>query len=324
VIDYLRLSVTDRCNFRCVYCMPEAGVEWRPHEQVLSFEEMLRICRVMAGLGIRKVKVTGGEPLVRKGTAEFAGRLKSIPGIEQVTLTTNGFFLGENLPVLAEGKIDGINISLDALDPAVFREITRGGDVQRVLDAIDRALALGFPLKINCVPVRGLNENDLAGIASIARDRDISVRFIELMPLGDGRRFGPVSGAETAALIRERLGAMEPAGLPGEKPGNGPAKYYRIEGFRGRIGFINPMSAGFCGECNRLRLTSLGRLMPCLASETGLDLKACLRGDDEALARSVCDLVSRKPERHALAGSVYGAAGTAGGGNTRGMFRIGG
>ncbi|WP_010259667.1 GTP 3',8-cyclase MoaA [Treponema primitia] len=331
IIDYLRISVTDRCNLRCVYCMPAEGVEWKPHGDMLSFEEILRLCGIMAGMGIRKVKVTGGEPLVRKGVAGFIAKLKTIPGIEQVTITTNGILLEEFFDeAAADGAgrpVDGVNISLDTLDPERFSRLTRtasdafvrGQGLPAILRALDRAQTLGIPVKLNCVPLRGFNETDLAGIAALARNVNRAVRFIELMPLGSAGSLEPIPGAEVAAMLEQAYGKLIP--YTG-RLGNGPAEYYSLPDFAGKIGFINAVSEGFCETCNRLRLSSGGILKPCLSSDTGKDLRALLRGGapDADLAAAVAELVAQKPPSHNFS-AVYERERT---NHVSGMYHIGG
>ena len=310
-LDYLRVSVTDRCNLRCVYCMPEEGVEWKAHGAMLSFEEILRLCRIMADLGIRKIKVTGGEPLVRRGVASFIKDLKSLPGIQKVTLTTNGFLLGNYLDeaeALSSALPDSVNISLDALDPERFRRITRfdGAVPNDLLQHIDRLISNNIPVKINCVPVRGFNEEEIRPLAALARDKKIIVRFIELMPLGSAADLKPVPGAETADIIQKAYGVLIPFnGIEGY----GPAVYYSLPGFTGKIGFINPVTHGFCESCNRLRLTSEGLLKPCLSYDNGLELRKLLRSgaSDVELVNEITGAAFKKPRVHTLS-SVYGAS----------------
>lgn len=297
LIDYLRLSVTDRCNLRCIYCMPEMGVEWKPHGELLSFEELLRCCRVLAELGIRKVKISGGEPLIRREIASLIASLKKAPGIEQVTMTTNGLLLGEELERLVEAGLDAVNVSLDTLDEETFRRLTRREGLDKILRAVGGACAAGLRVKLNCVLLRGINDHEAAALAALARDQPLAVRFIELMPLGSAAAFEPLGGKETAAALENCYGKLIP--LAG-KLGNGPAEYFTLAGFTGAVGFIDPLSRGFCGSCNRLRISSLGLLKPCLASNLALDLKVLLRGGagDGDLRGAILDLVRRKPVRH--------------------------
>jgi cyclic pyranopterin phosphate synthase len=355
IIDYLRISVTDRCNLRCVYCMPPNGVRPVPHSEILSFEEILRLAGIMAGLGIRKIKVTGGEPLTRRGTVDFIRRLKKTEGIEKVTITSNGVLLDACLEELVEAGIDGINISLDSLDRETFTRVTRGGsgDFARLQNLLGRVKNLsaresgrrvprkqGCPpdgaaarrpvsIKINCVPLRGINEEGLVNLAAIAKDSNIAVRFIELMPLGCAAGLEFIPGREVAAILEKTFGELKPFF---EKLGEGPAVYYSLEGFQGKIGFINPLSHNFCETCSRLRLGSTGILIPCLACEKGLDLRTRLRGGagDEALAQAIAELVSLKPARHAFGAKEdknAAARGDCAAGAARenqGMFKIGG
>jgi len=312
ILDYLRVSVTDRCNFRCVYCMPADGVEWKPHDSMLRFEETVRLCRIMADLGIRKIKVTGGEPLVRRGLASFVKTLKELPGIEKVTLTTNGLLMGAYLDeaeaLLPNSLPDGVNISLDTINPDRFRRITRVEDSTpaQILRWIDRLIEKNIPVKLNCVPIRDLNKEDIIPMAALAKDKNVAVRFIELMPLGSAAGLEPVTGDETAAILEQAYGALVPlSGIHG----SGPAVYYSLPGFAGKIGFINPLTHGFCESCNRLRLSSEGFLKPCLSSDLALDLKTLLRSgaSDAELAGEIIATAAKKPQFHTLS-RIYGTA----------------
>jgi cyclic pyranopterin phosphate synthase len=287
--------------------MPEKGVEWKPHASMLSFEEILRLCRIMAGLGIRKIKVTGGEPLVRKGTPAFIHTLKAIPGIDQVTITTNGLLLDEYLDELAAVPLAGINVSLDTLKAEAFSRITRcdrPGYPDAILQSVQRARSLGLPVKINCVPQRGLNYDELADIAALAKDTVNAVRFIELMPIGCAGELKPVPGIELRSLLQRRFGSIRPVK---QKLGNGPAIYYAVPGFAGKIGLINAVTEGFCESCNRLRLTPEGLLKPCLSSNIAQDLRSPLRSgaSDPELAEAILGLAARKPVSHNFS-DIYG------------------
>ena len=297
-IDYVRLSVTDRCTLRCLYCMPECGVEQLSHTQIMRFEEMLRLCRILSELGVIKFKVSGGEPLVRKGVSDFICDLKQLPGVEQVTLTTNGELLRQELPKLKQAGIDGINVSLDTLNEYTYRKLTRQGNIDNVLEGLQAALAAGIrPLKINTVLLRGINDNELENLAAMARDMELSVRFIELMPIGLGTAYQAVSGQEVLARLTEAFG--EPEAF--DKPlGNGPACYYSFPGFKGKIGLINAVSHAFCSSCNRVRLTSDGWLKLCLQYDIGADLLTPLRegADDAELQQLILAAVAQKPEKH--------------------------
>ncbi|MDR1803506.1 MAG: GTP 3',8-cyclase MoaA [Treponema sp.] len=327
ILDYLRVSVTDRCNLRCVYCMPPEGVPWKAHDNMLRFEEILHLVGIMAELGIRKIKVTGGEPLVRRGMTSFLRGLKTVPGIEKVTLTTNGLLLGgylDEAETLDVGvPLDGVNVSLDALDSERFSRVTGEAKArsEEILSNIDRLLKKRIRVKVNCVTVRGFNEEEILPLTLLAREKDIAVRFIELMPLGCGADLEPVPGGEVATLIENAFGALTPfSGVEG----SGPAVYYSLPGFTGKIGFINPLSHGFCETCNRLRLTSEGFVKPCLSSSTGVDLRTLLRSgaSDTGLAAAVTETVAKKPRFHTLS-DVYIGAGYMER-KPDGMFRIGG
>lgn len=313
-INYIRLSVTDRCNLRCLYCMPEEGVGKLGHADILSYEQILRICRVLLSLGICHFKVTGGEPLVRRGCVGFVGALRALDGVQSVTLTTNGLLLAGCAARLREMRLDGVNISLDTLDPAAYRRITRLGSVEDVLAGLDAALAAGIPsVKINCVPIRGEQGQDLAAVAALARDRDVQVRFIELMPLGLGAEFQRMDNSEVRALLEKAFGPMAPCT---ERLGNGPAVYWSLPGFRGKIGFISALGDCFCPTCNRVRLTADGALKTCLHADDGIDLHAALaQPDDGALRELLRTAILGKEERHHF---------DDGGGEHRAMSQIGG
>ena len=297
-IDYVRLSVTDRCNLRCLYCMPECGVENLEHTQIMRFEEMLRLCRILSGLGVSKFKVSGGEPLVRRGVCDFISDLKQVPGVEQVTLTTNGVLLRQNLAQLKEAGIDGINISLDTLNEFIFRELTRNGDIDAVLEGLQAALAARIcPIKINALLLKGKNDGELETLAALARDMDVSVRFIELMSIGLGTVYEPVSGEEVLQRLTAAYGRPEEYDRP---MGNGPARYYTFPGFKGKIGLINAISHAFCKTCNRVRLTSDGWLKLCLQYDIGVDLLTPLRqgASDREIEQLVRQAIAQKPEKH--------------------------
>jgi cyclic pyranopterin phosphate synthase len=334
--------------------MPPHGVERQSHEAILRFEEILRLCRILADLGVRRIKVTGGEPLVRKGVVSFIRAVKAIPGIEQVTLTTNGILLDKYLDELAAASLSGINVSLDSLNPETFRRITRrGGDESPaavspgdIVKTLERTRSLGIPIKVNCVPLRNVNEGDLASLAALAEKTVDAVRFIELMPLGCAGEMEPIRGAEVRSilevgLLRKSLGLpAPPSSAPpltnvsssgadrllqpvAEKLGGGPAVYFSVPGFAGRIGFINPLSQEFCGTCNRLRLTPEGLLKPCLSSDMALDLKAMLRSgaSDSRIAEEVTRIAAAKPARHSFSAASGGKREAH---KHAEMFRIGG
>ena len=296
-IEYLRISVTDRCNLRCQYCMPQDGLQLTSHREILRFDEISRVCQAAATLGFRKIKLTGGEPLVRLGIADLIRELKAIDGIESVSLTTNGVLLQEQLPNLTQAGLDAVNISLDTLDARLYHEITRVGVLEQVKEGI-RA-TLDYPqldTKINCVPM-GLTDQNPWELAEIARRYPIHVRYIEMMPIGLGKNHHGQSQEEMMQEIEQRYGKL----LPYDKRlGNGPCTYYEIEDFCGKIGFISAISHKFCGSCNRVRLTSQGFLKTCLQFEEGGDLKSLLRqgATTEAIAAKMDEIIRKKPLCH--------------------------
>lgn len=295
-IDYLRIGVTDRCNLRCTYCMPAEGIVLMKHEELLSFEEIHRVCSAGALLGIQKLKLTGGEPLARRGLPELAATLKRIPGIEQVTLTTNGVLLREFAPALAQAGIDVVNVSLDTLDRTHFAEITRRDALPAVLDGIHAALDAGLRVRINCVPTRHMPKEELLALAALAQNAPLDVRFIEMMPVGHGDLYDGVATEELKALLTAHFGTLAAIG----DKGNGPAAYERIDGFAGRLGFISAVSKKFCAQCNRIRLTPAGFLKLCLDYDLGIDLRGALRAgvSDDELLRLMEAAIAQKPEGH--------------------------
>ena len=297
-IDYIRISITDRCNLRCGYCMPECGVPSVSHDMILRFDEIVRLVKIFCSLGIKNVKITGGEPLVRKGAVGLIKDIKAIDGIEKVSLTTNGILLSENLNALAEAGIEGINISLDTLDRQKYMKITGFDGLNTVLKVIDECRA--FPeikIKINAVTLDDYNRDEICTLADFAADMGVTLRFIEMMPIGLGTGFGGYNQDEIMTVLEEAYG---PAKTINEEVGSGPAKYYSFEGLEGRIGFISPISHKFCRSCNRIRLTSEGLLRPCLGSEMGTDLRKPMRDDasDEELASLICEEILNKPAGH--------------------------
>ena len=298
-IEYMRISITDRCNLRCRYCMPQ-GVEQIPMRSLLTYEEIVETAEAAASLGIRKIKITGGEPLVRRGCTDLIKKLKSIPEIEQVTITTNGTLLNDNLEKLAEAGIDGINVSLDTLDPGRFKVITGSDSLDIVLQGIDAALASRIPVKVNSVLQRGINHEEWRDLVSIAKDRPLDVRFIEMMPIGNGASYESVSNEEVLDRLKEAYsGVVEDVKIHG----NGPARYVRIPGFKGSIGFISAIHGKFCGSCNRIRLTSIGKLKPCLCYGETVDIRDIMRknsGDERnrKLREAIRNAILLKPEQH--------------------------
>jgi len=303
-IEYLRVSVTDRCNLRCVYCMPEEGVPPLHHEEVLRYEEIVRIVRVAVELGFVHVRLTGGEPLVRKGIVDLVRELARIPGLDDLSMTTNGTLLARYAEPLARAGLRRVNISLDTLRPDRFRRITRWGRLEDVLEGRQAALAAGLrPVKINTVVVRGLNDDEVVDLARLTLQPDWHIRFIEVMPLGEGANWsgdGVVPSVEIHRRIEAALGPL--TAVRGEA-GAGPARYYRLPGAKGTLGFISPITEHFCRACNRLRLTSDGRLLPCLLSDVAIDLRTPLRegADDETLREVFRRAIVAKPRGHHLA-----------------------
>jgi len=294
-IDYLRISVTDRCNLACVYCKPLADLK------VLNHEEILRLVSISVPLGISRVRVTGGEPLVRRGIVEFMATLRKQKGLEDISLTTNGMLLDELAEALAAAGKPRLNVSLDSLDARKFQKITGSDGWDRVWRGINRAEELGFfPLKINMVPVRGVNDNEVADFARLTMDRRFHVRFIEYMPIGANDRWSRdvcVSAAEIRGVIEREVGPLAPFRSENSA---GPSDNYQLPGAQGVIGFISPISRHFCDSCRRLRLTADGKIRPCLMSDTEIDVKSPMRGgcSDAEVERLLRLSLEIKPERH--------------------------
>lgn len=300
-INYLRISITDRCNLRCCYCAPGWPIEKMPHESILRYEEILRVVRVGVSLGIVKARVTGGEPFVRKGCCDFLEELTRIPGLSDISVTTNGVMLKRHLPRLREIGIRRLNISLDTLQPEKYKQITGVHAFSRVWDSIETALEMGFsPVKINAVALNGVNDNELTELARLTYAYPVHVRFIEQMP------FGEASFSDHTPLlapeIHNRLQRVAPLEPVNRQKNDGPARRYRFAGALGEIGLITAVSRHFCRECNRLRLTADGRLRACLLSNQTTDIKTALRNkvSDKTLAGIFLEAVASKPEQHNL------------------------
>ncbi len=317
-ITYLRVSVTDRCNLRCVYCMPEEGVPFLPRREILTLEEVARVVRLAAAMGLRRVRLTGGEPLVRNGIVKLVRWIAETPGIEDVSLTTNGMVLASYARQLAEAGLQRVNISLDTLDPERFRAVTRHGDLASVMEGIAAARDAGLsPIKLNVVVMRGVNDGEVAEIARTTLEEDWEVRFIELMPFMDEQETcikdtslaltldGPPPGGfvptgEVRKQVEEALGSLEPAE---SETGAGPARYFRLPGAKGLVGFISPLTEHqFCASCNRMRLTAEGQVRPCLLTDHEVDLKETLRsgGSDDDLRERLLVALGTKPDAHHL------------------------
>ncbi len=294
-IDYMRISVTDRCNLRCRYCMPD-GVEWIPMEEILTFEEIARLCRAAVTLGITKYKITGGEPLVRRGCPALVRMIREIPGVEQVTMTSNGILLERYLGELLGAGLTDINVSLDTTDREKYREITGFDELSQVLRSIRAASQAGLRVKINAVLQEGLNAEAWEGLLGFAQEGLADVRFIELMPIGHGADGSMLSNEILFRKIEQRYGTLT---VDKVSRGNGPAVYYRIANWPRSVGFISAIHGKFCGQCNRLRLSSIGQLKPCLCYEDSLDVRGALRSGSDA---EVCEIlkkaVLKKPRMH--------------------------
>lgn len=299
-IDYMRISVTDRCNLRCVYCVPECGVTRIPTERLLTEEELLRITRAAAKEGIAHVKVTGGEPLLRPNLAWLVQKIREIPGIETVTLTTNGILLPDQIDALAAAGISGINISLDTLNKERYRSLTRGGELERALAGLEAAKRQkGVTVKVNAVLYETHWEEDALTLAALAKKDPVHVRFIEHMPLGTEAEERPVREDAILALLQKEYGKCE--SYQG-KIGEGPGHYVTFPGMTGKIGFISAISHKFCSGCNRLRLTADGDLRMCLQSKEGIPLRELLRdgATDEKLREVLRGCILQKPEGHQM------------------------
>ena len=318
-VEYLRISVTDKCNLRCVYCMPEEGLPWLRREELLSYEEIASIVRVMAGMGLRRLRITGGEPLVRRDLPQLVRMLRAVPGIDDIALSTNAVLLEEQAEELRDAGIDRINASLDSLRPERIDGIARRpGSAEKILRGLEAAERAGFsPIKVNCVVMRGRNDDEVEEFARITRERPWHVRFIEVMPTGDNldvSRDEYVSADEILGRI-SALGVLQPVAGPG---GNGPARYFAFPDAPGTVGVITPMSHNYCDRCNRMRLTADGQLRPCLFGEMQTNLRDPLRRGDpiEPLVRHTLRI---KPERHWLA-----AGSASGSGGLRALSEVGG
>ena len=298
-INYLRLSVTDRCNLRCTYCMPPEGIPKLSHNDILSFEDLYRTAEQAVKLGLNKIRVTGGEPLVRKGVLGFLEKLATIPGLTELVLSTNGVLLRQMAGDLRRAGVQRLNVSLDSLRPETFAWITRGGDLQRVLDGLDAAEQAGFPpVKINMVVMRGINDAEVLDFAALTLSKACTVRFIEYMPtmLAPDWRLLWVPGRELLEHIEQQY-TLQPLGAADRA---GPARNFRIAGAAGTLGVITPISQHFCERCNRIRVTATGVARGCLFAGRGVDLKPYLRAGDEVLRAVLRQVVTGKPVQHSL------------------------
>jgi len=306
--DYLRISVTDRCNLRCIYCMPEEGVEFVPSENLLTYDEIVEIVTAAAQLGIKKLRITGGEPLARPGLDGLIRRLSAIPGIVDIALTTNGILLADKAEVLRAAGLSRVNISLDTLDPARFQLIARRGGLHRVMAGIEAAARVGFePIKLNCVLLKGINEDEIASFLRMSMEQPLHVRFIEYMPIGHAdnnwrQHYLPLS--RVLEIAEEmKLDVEQKADVIG----NGPSEDYMIIGARGSFGLIHPVSDHFCSRCNRLRLTADGHLLPCLYWVDECNVRPAL-GNPSALFELFGRALDRKPKNHEMAAKLANEA----------------
>ncbi|HEU0301932.1 MAG TPA: GTP 3',8-cyclase MoaA [Longimicrobium sp.] len=318
-IEYLRISVTDKCNLRCVYCMPEEGLPWLRRDQILSYEEIAEVVRVMAGMGLRKIRITGGEPLVRRDLSALVRMVRAVPGIADVALSTNAVLLEEQADELRAAGVDRLNVSLDSLRPERIDAIARRpGSAAAIFRGLEAAERVGFaPIKVNCVVMRGRNDDEVADFAAITRERPWHVRFIEVMPTGDNLGVSAdeyVSADEMLERVRT-IGDLRPVQGPA---GNGPARYFAFDGAPGTVGVITPMSHNYCDRCNRMRLTADGQLRPCLFGDLQTELRDPLRRG-EPLEPLIRHTLAIKPERHWL---VQGS--DAGSGGLRALSQVGG
>jgi len=300
-LNYLRVSVTDRCNLRCIYCVPRDSIPRLLHTEILTYEEILRVIRVGARMGITKIRVTGGEPLVRKGITGFLSRVTQVPGIRDTSLTTNGVLLEDFAEDIRSAGISRINVSLDSMERTRFRQITGKDRLRQVWKGLEKALSLGFdPIKLNVVALSGFNDDELEAFARLTFEYPFHVRFIEYMPMGKtplpSKR--QLWGDDIRARVQTvgELNALQPSA------GDGPAEYYRFPGSRGKIGIIRPMTHHFCSSCNRLRLTASGQIRPCLLTDIQIDIRDVLRGsgDDTQIEKTLLKAVSAKPDGHHL------------------------
>tara|TARA_R110002110_G_C13470513_1_gene720821 strand:+ start:57947 stop:58957 length:1011 start_codon:yes stop_codon:yes gene_type:complete len=301
-IDYLRLSVTDRCDFRCVYCMAE-DMTFVPKPQVLTLEELFQVAQAFVALGVSKIRLTGGEPLIRNNVLSLVQRLGQLPGLEQLVLTTNGSQLQRLAQPLREAGVKRINVSLDSLDPRKFRQLTRHGHLAQVIAGIDAAIEAGFEgIKINAVILRGRNENEVLDLVEFVRQRGIDIAFIEEMPLGHIVEHSRALAFTSSAQLRDLISQRHHLTPEGDPVGNaGPARYFSMSDSASRIGFISPHSENFCHLCNRVRVTAEGRLLLCLGNEHAVDLRKVLRSAGstaETLQQHIVDAITLKPEKH--------------------------
>lgn len=316
-IDYLRISITDRCNLRCRYCMPETGVPMKSHDEILSLEEIFQLVEIATLLGFTRFRLTGGEPLVRKGLVSLIKRISSLEGVEDISLTTNGVLLAAQAEELKKAGLNRVNISLDTLKEERFEYITRYNKFGQVLEGIDTAIKVGLnPVKINVVASKGFNDDEIVDFAHLTLEKPLHIRFIELMPIGESDATAKEQSIPTAEI--KRIIGEQYELIPATLPGSGPAKYLQIPGAIGTIGFIGALSDHFCASCNRLRLTADGKLRPCLHKDLEYDLRGILRqgGSKDEIKAEFVKAIRNKPEEHTMNDDAWG--------QERSMFQIGG
>lgn len=289
-ISYMRISLTDRCNFRCVYCMPEEGIEKCSHFDIISHEEIIKIVKAASKFGIKKIRLTGGEPLVKKGIVDLCREISKIQGIEEICITTNGALLKDMAKDLKEAGVNRLNFSLDTLNEEKYKKITRGATLKNSLDGIKEAIKLGFKIKINTVLIGGFNEDEISDLVELTKENDLQVRFIELMKLGETRNWKEERFISNT-IVLEKIPQLKEYGT------QGVAKTYKIPGYTGTVGLISPVSSCFCEDCNRIRLTSDGKLKPCLHSFNEVDLRGL---DGAELERAIEESIFNKPKSHHL------------------------
>ncbi len=319
-INYLRISIIDKCNLNCFYCVPEIGACSPKEGQVISAEDIIKMTETASKLGISKIRLTGGEPLIRKDIQDLVSRISAVEGINDLSLTTNGILLNELAPRLAEAGLNRVNISLDSLEPANFKKITRGGILEKTLNGIYKALEEGLtPVKINVVAMKGINDNEVSRFAELTLENDLHVRFIEYMPINSqhqkqwGDCFMPISE------IKDLCSGVGTLQMVEFLQGNGPASYYRVKGARGLVGFISPVSRHFCAKCNRLRITSDGKIKPCLFSADEIDLLTA-KGDVGKMEEMFLEALELRPDPEKIDNNPGGRFNC----NKRGMLQIGG
>ena len=300
-INYLRISLTDRCNLRCEYCMPHGGIDKYCHEEILTLEEIYEIAKTFVELGVNKIRLTGGEPLTRLNVVDLVHKISKLEGVKELAMTTNGILLKKFAEPLKRAGLDRVNISLDTLDPKKYREITRGGKLSDVLEGIEEAKRVGLtPIKINTVLIGGFNDDEIEDMVGLTEKEEIDVRFIELMPIGEAIDWSKEKFLPNEIII-DKIKGLKP--VP-RKDKSSPAVYYKLANGKGNVGIINPISCKFCKDCNRIRLTSKGQLKLCLHSNLEIDLRSALRNGED-LKKLIIESIGKKEESHHLEDGNY-------------------